>query len=136
MPEWDAGRDLDGFIAERLQGYRVRTVGADAHKQHGGTAILVPPTISDEAYIWLLPNIGPVHRAFFVPCWSTEWRPFPELLAWLQQHGTSVLLNWAEDVPVWEVSWISDGVRYVGFAAHLRLAVCRALAKAAEADTP
>jgi hypothetical protein len=130
---WEAGRDLDGFIAEHLRGYRVETVGKDAHGEHGGTEILVPPTLGSDWYRHL-PNLGPVHRAFWAPEWSTQWRPFPDLLAWMAEHGSCLSLTIDEESRQWECSWITGGTRYTGFAQDLRLAVCRALAKAGGAQ--
>jgi hypothetical protein len=38
------------------------------------------------------------------------------LMAFMQRHGSSVLLNWGEDTGQWECSWITSGTRYTGLA--------------------
>lgn len=41
-----------------------------------------------------------------------------EILAYMQQHGQSVLLNWGEDNNLWECAWISGGDRTVEFSSR------------------
>jgi hypothetical protein len=48
-------------------------------------------------------------------------------LGFMRHHGSSVLLNWGEDNGIWECSWITSGVRHVGLAVDMALAVHRAL---------
>lgn len=50
-----------------------------------------------------------------------------EKLAFMQQRGSSVLLNWGEDTSLWECSWITSGERVTGIAVDMGLAVHRAL---------
>ena len=54
---------------------------------------------------------------------------FLKKIAWMQRHGSSLLLNWGEDDGLWECSWITGGQRYVG---HSKL-IDRAMEKAIEA---
>lgn len=51
-------------------------------------------------------------------------------IAWMQEHGSSVLLNWGEDDGLWECSWITGGVRHVGYSQFLELAIDAAMEKA------
>lgn len=39
-----------------------------------------------------------------------------QALAFMRQHGSSVVLNWGEDNDLWECSWITSGKRYTGFS--------------------
>jgi len=36
-----------------------------------------------------------------------------DMLVWMQEHGSSVVLNYGEDTEQWEASWIRDGQRHV-----------------------
>lgn len=41
---------------------------------------------------------------------------FVKLLSFMQEHGSSVDLNWGEDTNRWECAWITGGLRYIGHA--------------------
>jgi hypothetical protein len=48
---------------------------------------------------------------------SLPKRPFygealPTMLAYMQRHGSSVVLNYGEDTGLWECSWITGGDRF------------------------
>lgn len=48
---------------------------------------------------------------------ATNQRPFygqelPTMLAYMQRHGSSVILNYGEDTGLWECSWITGGDRF------------------------
>lgn len=48
-------------------------------------------------------------------------------LVYMQEHGSSVLLNWGEDTNLWECSWITGGERYTGVSRYLGGAVHQAM---------
>jgi hypothetical protein len=56
------------------------------------------------------------------------------IVAFMQAHGSSVILNWGEDNELWECSWITDGVRYTGFSNQDALSAARDCLK--HANTP
>lgn len=41
--------------------------------------------------------------------------PLVDVLETMAERGTSVTLNWGEDNNLWEVCWITNGKRHVGF---------------------
>jgi hypothetical protein len=41
--------------------------------------------------------------------------PLADVLETMAERGTSVTLNWGEDNNLWEVCWITNGKRHVGF---------------------
>jgi hypothetical protein len=64
--------------------------------------------------------------------WSTDTGEVWELLEWMKDNGSSLILNWGEDPhPLWEVSWITHGKRFTGVASDWKLAVCWSALKAA-----
>jgi hypothetical protein len=46
-----------------------------------------------------------------------------DTLATMTERGTSVTLNWGEDNNLWEICWITNGKRYVGFGRSPELGV-------------
>lgn len=56
------------------------------------------------------------------------------LLEWMKQHGTSVLLNWSEgeDSDLWECSWITGGKRFTVHKKYIRSAVAGSFLKGTE----
>jgi len=53
----------------------------------------------------------------------------PRALTWMQDKGSSVLLNWGEDDNQWECSWITGGERYTGFSENMTAAIVACLLK-------
>ncbi len=49
-----------------------------------------------------------------------------ELVEYMREHGSSLIMNWGEDTAVWEVAWITSGVRFCGFSKDLRRALYEA----------
>jgi len=52
-----------------------------------------------------------------------------DTLLWMRDRGSSVDLNYGEDNDIWETSWITSGVRYVGISKEIRLSVLSSLNK-------
>lgn len=53
-----------------------------------------------------------------------------EMLEWMQVHGSSVILNWAEDDNLWECSWITSGKRFTSWQDKPNKAILEAAIKA------
>jgi Phage ABA sandwich domain len=68
--ELQPGRELDAAVAERIMGFRREKVPPDCNGLHGGTDVLVPPTIKPGS--WHYPGVGPIALTYFVPRYSTE----------------------------------------------------------------
>ena len=48
----------------------------------------------------------------------------------LKRHGSSLAMNWGEDTGMWEVAWITGGVRFVSVGPDLALTLANCRAKA------
>lgn len=122
------GRDLDTAVAEWVMGYRVETVGKDAKGEHGGSEVLVPPTLLDDWWT-TLPLIGAVPRGWYARRWSTEVEesidllearfPWPRYYTCLCRTETG---NWRCDIELHR----ADGPVISASAPTIPLAICRA----------
>lgn len=56
--------------------------------------------------------------------------PLQEVLEWMADGGSSVLLNFGEDTGAWECSWITGGERFTGIHGLIRKAVLESVNKA------
>jgi len=57
-------------------------------------------------------------------------RDLEELIGRMQQLGSSLTMNWAEDDHLWCIDWITGGVRYSGTSLDLTDALLDAVWKA------
>ncbi len=90
---------------------------------------------SDERGTWIgfRPD-GTECRWGVLPSFASEWRDCGELLDWMREHGSSLILNWGEDCGgTWECSWITGGDRYTGVSNSPQMAACLAVLKAVDA---
>lgn len=53
-----------------------------------------------------------------------------EVLEWMADGGSSVLVNFGEDTGAWECSWITGGIRFTGVHGLIRNAVLESINKA------
>ncbi len=51
-------------------------------------------------------------------------------IRWMRTHGSSLSMTWGEDNELWEVAWITLGVRHCGFHRQLHDALEQALRSA------
>lgn len=58
-----------------------------------------------------------------------EEKAIPRALTWMQELGSSVLLNWGQDDNLWECSWITSGKRYAGNCENMTAAIVACLLK-------
>lgn len=65
-----------------------------------------------------------------------EEKAIPRALTWMQELGSSVLLNWGEDDNLWECSWITLGKRFTGNSENMTAAIVACLLKRKNRDTP
>lgn len=86
--------DLRAQIAVAL-GWEERLVGPDAKGEHGGTKVLVPPTISDHDFIEMLPRIGAVSYTWFCHDWPTKYEYAEMLLKDMLAAGLHVQFEYA-----------------------------------------
>lgn len=59
-------------------------------------------------------------------------RQLTEILDWMSQRGSSVILNWGEDSNAWECSWITGGDRFTSFDVSPCTAAVKAIEKCLE----
>jgi len=59
-------RDIDGQIAEEILGWRKMEIAPDINGENGGY-VLFPDRAYDPAKDADIPNVGPIHPAFFCP---------------------------------------------------------------------
>lgn len=53
-----------------------------------------------------------------------------ELINYMTEHGSSLIMNWGEDTGMWECSWITGGVRIIVVSKELEAALTEARIKA------
>lgn len=83
LPLVEAGRTLDGLVAEHVAGYHREPVPPDGSGEHGGNDVLVPPGQTIERMPFTLPPKGPVGLPYFARLYSTKCE---EALYLLEQH--------------------------------------------------
>jgi hypothetical protein len=128
----EPGRDTDALVAEVCEGYRRERIGKDADGNHGGTEVLVPPTIGDEFYKYL-PLKGEVHLGYFAPEYSTKDGDAFELQGRLREQGFDFMLTHDPGYPVYaDLGRFGDPRSMSGHgAAETRaMAICIAALKA------
>lgn len=76
---------------------------------------------------------GTWQDALGVPHYSSDLAAAFHVVERMREIASSVLLNWAEDNNLWEVSWITGGKRYSSWDKSLFRAICRAALAACEA---
>jgi len=73
-----AGRELDIAVAEIVLQFHAEVAPKDAHGNHGGTKVLVPPGNTLSEFESVLPKVGPIPAGIFVLNYSTDieyaWR--------------------------------------------------------------
>jgi hypothetical protein len=55
--------------------------------ENAGGEILIPPGETYESIMRFLPNLGPVHPAFFVPCYGRDLDTAWKLLDWMNEQA-------------------------------------------------
>lgn len=86
----EAGRELDGLIAEHIFGYKWGKTPKDCNGEHGGEDILIPPGVDEN---WEYPPMGRISKYYHVAHkYSTEiedaWRVVRKLT--IQGHFVNV----------------------------------------------
>jgi hypothetical protein len=105
-----ANRETDALIAEHVMGYRRVTIGPDANGKHGGTEVLIPPTISERESWDYLPKAGPVPIWYFAPLWSTQLLGAMNLWNKLAAQGWTCTLAHRQFEKHEDDRWIFHGV--------------------------
>ena len=57
-------------------------------------------------------------------------------LAFMQEHGSSVTLNWGEDTGDWECSWITSGDRFSGYSPRMGFSIVGCLKSLLKHEQP